>query len=88
MYDNETFREDGGVIKFQAISRSRYGGSFENRGRFAGDVAKAVRQAVGPDFHVNFRFSQFTMGESPDWVFCQSFTFGSKKAENIDFLHV
>eukprot|EP01086_Lenisia_limosa_P006264 TRINITY_DN24971_c0_g1_i1.p1 TRINITY_DN24971_c0_g1~~TRINITY_DN24971_c0_g1_i1.p1 ORF type:complete len:376 (-),score=111.32 TRINITY_DN24971_c0_g1_i1:52-1179(-) len=50
---------------FCELTNSRtdeYGGSFENRGRFAGDVAKAVRQAVGPDFHVNFRFSQFTMG--------------------------
>ncbi|MCR4600370.1 MAG: NAD(P)/FAD-dependent oxidoreductase [Clostridia bacterium] len=34
-----------------------YGGSFENRVRFAQEVVKAVREAVGPAFPIEFRMS-------------------------------
>ena len=43
-----------------AISNHRtdeYGGSLENRARFAVEVTAAVREAVGPDFPVLFRIS-------------------------------
>jgi len=36
-----------------------YGGSMENRGRFAVEVIRAVRAAVGPDYPIIFRFSQW-----------------------------
>ncbi|QFU74401.1 NADH:flavin oxidoreductase [Halioglobus maricola] len=36
-----------------------YGGSFDNRLRFAVEVIQAVRSAVGPDFPIIFRFSQW-----------------------------
>jgi 2,4-dienoyl-CoA reductase-like NADH-dependent reductase (Old Yellow Enzyme family) len=36
-----------------------YGGSLENRGRFAIEVIEAVRDAVGPDFTVMLRYSQW-----------------------------
>lgn len=36
-----------------------YGGSMENRGRFAAEIISAVRDAVGPDYPVIFRFSQW-----------------------------
>ena len=36
-----------------------YGGSLENRGRFAVEVISAVRDAVGPDYPIIFRFSQW-----------------------------
>lgn len=36
-----------------------YGGSLENRTRFAVEVVEAVRQAVGDDFAIVFRFSQW-----------------------------
>ncbi|MBK6511926.1 MAG: NADH:flavin oxidoreductase [Haliea sp.] len=36
-----------------------YGGSLENRGRFAVEVISAVRAAVGPDFTVILRWSQW-----------------------------
>lgn len=39
--------------------RDDYGGSFANRLRFAVAVTAAVRAAVGPDFPVIFRFSQW-----------------------------
>lgn len=34
-----------------------YGGSVENRARFACDIIRRVRQKVGPDFPILFRFS-------------------------------
>lgn len=36
-----------------------YGGSLANRGRFAIEIIKAVREAVGPDYPIIFRFSQW-----------------------------
>ncbi len=36
-----------------------YGGSIENRNRFAVEVVEAVREAVGPDFTVLLRYSQW-----------------------------
>jgi 2,4-dienoyl-CoA reductase-like NADH-dependent reductase (Old Yellow Enzyme family) len=36
-----------------------YGGSLENRVRFAADIVAAVRDAVGPDFPVLLRWSQW-----------------------------
>jgi len=40
-----------------------YGGTLENRCRFALDVVKAVRARVSPDFPVVFRFSQWKLGD-------------------------
>jgi len=34
-----------------------YGGSLENRARFAREVVRAIRQQVGPDFHVQFKIN-------------------------------
>lgn len=39
-----------------------YGGSMENRGRLAKEIISAVRAAVGPDFPISLRFSQWKMG--------------------------
>ncbi len=41
------------------IRDDKYGGSMENRSRFAVEVITAVRQAVGKDFPIIFRFSQW-----------------------------
>ncbi|WII50985.1 NADH:flavin oxidoreductase [Klebsiella pneumoniae] len=38
-----------------------YGGSMANRGRFAVEIIRAVRDAVGPEFPIIFRFSQWKM---------------------------
>lgn len=40
-----------------------YGGSLENRARLATRIIAASRQAVGPDFPIQFRFSQWKMGD-------------------------
>ncbi len=39
----------------------RYGGNHRNRGRFAGEVVQAIRAAVGEDFPIIMRFSQFKL---------------------------
>lgn len=36
-----------------------YGGSMEKRGRFAVEIIQAVREAIGPDMALVFRFSQW-----------------------------
>jgi 2,4-dienoyl-CoA reductase-like NADH-dependent reductase (Old Yellow Enzyme family) len=41
----------------------QYGGSLEARLRFPAEVASAVRAAVGPDYPVIFRFSQWKSGD-------------------------
>ncbi len=38
-----------------------YAGSIESRGRFAVELIEAVRQAVGPDFPIIFRWSQWKL---------------------------
>ena len=37
----------------------KYGGSLENRTRFGVEIVKAIRKAVGEDFTIIFRFSQW-----------------------------
>ncbi|PHR66287.1 NADH:flavin oxidoreductase [Pseudidiomarina marina] len=45
------------------IRDDEYGGSLENRARFACEIVKAVREAVGEDFAIVFRFSQWKQQE-------------------------
>ncbi|WP_447929098.1 NADH:flavin oxidoreductase [Vreelandella sp. EE27] len=40
-----------------------YGGSLENRLRFPRMIVRAVREAVGPDFPIIFRFSQWKLSD-------------------------
>tara|TARA_R110002072_G_scaffold137777_7_gene280650 strand:- start:10 stop:1032 length:1023 start_codon:yes stop_codon:yes gene_type:complete len=69
-----------------------YGGSFTARMRFPLEVARAVRAAVGPDYPVIYRFSQWRLGDyeeqkwrTPDelgtWV-------TSLKDAGVSLLHV
>ncbi len=41
-----------------------YGGSLENRARFALEVVRAIRAEVGPDFHVQFKISAVDDGKA------------------------
>ncbi|ARS52487.1 NADH:flavin oxidoreductase [Kushneria konosiri] len=43
--------------------RDEYGGSVENRLRFPRLIVRAVREAVGPDFPIIFRFSQWKLSD-------------------------
>lgn len=45
------------------LREDQYGGSLEARLRFPAEVVAAVRAAVGPDFPVVFRFSQWKSGD-------------------------
>lgn len=40
-----------------------YGGDLVSRTRFATEIVKACRQAVGPGFPISFRFSQWKVGD-------------------------
>jgi 2,4-dienoyl-CoA reductase-like NADH-dependent reductase (Old Yellow Enzyme family) len=64
-----------------------YGGSLENRGRFARNIARKIRAAVGDDFIVGFRISGqeyveggFTIEEACDFV--------KTVQDTVDYIHV
>jgi 2,4-dienoyl-CoA reductase (NADPH2) len=44
--------------------RDEYGGSLENRARFALDVVRAVRREIGGDFHLQFKISAIDDGNA------------------------
>ncbi|WP_323845681.1 NADH:flavin oxidoreductase [Microbulbifer magnicolonia] len=52
-----------------------YGGSIENRGRFAVEIVEAVRDAVGEDFAIVLRYSQWKQQD-----------YGARLAQNPDEL--
>lgn len=41
------------------LRTDRYGGNLANRSRFPAEVVSAIRSAVGPNFPISFRFSQW-----------------------------
>lgn len=43
--------------------QDRYGGDITSRASFAAEIITACRQAVGPDFPIIFRFSQWKIGK-------------------------
>jgi 2,4-dienoyl-CoA reductase-like NADH-dependent reductase (Old Yellow Enzyme family) len=43
--------------------QDHYGGDIKARARFAAEIVTACRQAVGPDFPIIFRFSQWKIGK-------------------------
>ncbi|MCB0220704.1 MAG: NADH:flavin oxidoreductase [Chrysiogenetes bacterium] len=49
----------------------KYGGSFENRLNFAIELIAATRAAVGPDYPICFRFSQWKQGDY-NWKIAQN----------------
>lgn len=68
-----------------------YGGSPQNRVRFAAEIARAVREAVGPDFTVGIRISQAKVSDND-----HTWAGGAQEAEvifttlaatGIDFIH-
>ncbi len=42
--------------------KDEYGGSLENRARFALDVVRAIRAEVGPDYHLQFKITAVDYG--------------------------
>ncbi len=50
----------------------KYGGSLENRMRFPCEVLAAVRRAVGPDYPIIYRFSQWKVDDFSEIKFADS----------------
>lgn len=69
-----------------------FGGSLENRQRFPLQVAKAVRDAVGPGYPVLYRLSQWSMEDYAQLAYPDAETLGNfirKLAEaGVDAVHV
>lgn len=68
-----------------------YGGSPENRVRFAAEICRAVRDAVGPDMTVGIRISQAKVSDNEHrWsggVEEAKIIFSTLGATGIDFIH-
>ena len=68
-----------------------YGGSPENRVRFAAEIVRAVREAVGPDFTVGIRISQAKVSDNDHkWAGGAQdaeVIFSTLGATGIDFIH-
>ncbi len=54
---HEGYLLDQFALEFFNKRTDEYGGSFENRYRFATDVVKAIKEACGEDFPVSLRYS-------------------------------
>ncbi len=54
---HEGYLLDQFAIEFFNKRTDEYGGSFENRYRFAAEVVKAIKEACGSDFPVSLRYS-------------------------------
>ena len=54
---HEGYLLDQFAIEFYNKRTDEYGGSFENRYRFATDVVRAIKEACGEDFPVSLRYS-------------------------------
>ena len=54
---HEGYLLDQFAIEFYNKRTDEYGGSFENRYRFAADIVKAIKEACGEDFPVSLRYS-------------------------------
>ncbi len=54
---HEGYLLDQFTLKYTNKRTDEYGGSFENRYRFATDVVKAIKAACGQDFPVSLRYS-------------------------------
>ena len=64
-----------------------YGGSLENRTRFAKEVLKAVREAVGPQFPIEFRLSGSELFEG-GYDLAEGCRIARELEPYIDILHV
>lgn len=54
---HEGYLLDQFTMKYTNFREDEYGGSFENRYRFAVDIVKAIKEVCGEDFPVSLRYS-------------------------------
>ena len=64
-----------------------YGGSLENRCRFAGEVLDAVRAAVGPRFPIEFRMSGSELFDG-GYDLAEGVRIAQRLEDKVDLLHV
>ena len=68
-----------------------YGGAFEQRMRFPLEVVRAVREAVGPDFPLLYRFSQWRVDDAAALCYRDPQTLGifvaALREAGVDLLH-
>ncbi len=75
---HEGYLLDQFTLKYVNQRTDRYGGSFENRYRFAVEIVQAIKKACGKDFPVSLRYSVrsmtkgFRMGALPDEDFIEA----------------
>ena len=74
---HEGYLLDQFAIEFFNKRTDEYGGSFENRYRFAAEVVKAIKEACGDDYPVSLRYSV----ESKMKGFCEGAMPGEKYIE-------
>ncbi len=74
---HEGYLLDQFSIEFFNKRTDEYGGSFENRYRFAAEIVKAIKEACGEDFPVSLRYSV----ESKMKGFCEGAMPGEKYVE-------
>ncbi|MBQ8381466.1 MAG: FAD-dependent oxidoreductase [Clostridia bacterium] len=74
---HEGYLLDQFTLKYTNKREDEYGGSFENRYRFATDIVKAIKASCGEDFPVSLRYSvrsyvkDFCEGALPGEDFCE-----------------
>ncbi|KAA5830682.1 NADH:flavin oxidoreductase [Saccharopolyspora hirsuta] len=80
------------LTTYTNLREDRYGGSPQRRARFAAEVLRAVRGAVGPDFPVGIRLSQTKVNDFgyrwPGGVGEAEVIFDSVAAAGADYLHL
>jgi len=54
---------DSFMSKRTNFRKDNYGGDFQNRIRFPSEIVSAIRKAVGPDYPIIYRFSQWTVSD-------------------------
>ncbi|NLV50091.1 MAG: FAD-dependent oxidoreductase [Clostridiales bacterium] len=64
-----------------------YGGSFENRCRFAGDLLDAIRSSVGDDLSIEYRISAEELIEGGSEI-PETIDFAKTIEDKIDLIHV
>ena len=65
---HEGYLLDQFTLKYVNKRTDEYGGSFENRYRFAVEVVKAIKEACGDDFPVSLRYSIISKTKGEDYV--------------------
>ena len=62
----------------------KYGGSVENRARFLLEIIRAIRQAVGPSFHVQAKINAVDYNDVIPWPFAGGLFYWPRKGNTLE----